>query len=66
MGRGRPRDGRVHAPASYSALAGNRGRAAVQQAQREMRAIPEWSAPRYWAGFVVLGDPGTHVTLSRR
>jgi CHAT domain-containing protein len=51
----------------YAALAGGRAvGAAVQQAQREMRAIPEWSAPRYWAGFVVLGDPGTHVTLSRR
>ena len=51
----------------YAALAGGRAvGAALQQAQREMRAIPEWSAPRYWAGFVVLGDPGTHVTLSRR
>ena len=51
----------------YAALArGGAAGAALQQAQREMRAIPEWSAPRFWAGFVVLGDPGTKVALSRR
>lgn len=51
----------------YASLSGGRAvGAAVQQAQREMRATEEWSAPRYWAGFVVLGDPGTRVALSRR
>ena len=51
----------------YVALArGGAVGAALQQAQREMRAIPEWSAPRYWAGFVVLGDPGTRVTLAAK
>ncbi|MBI5170340.1 MAG: CHAT domain-containing protein [Candidatus Eisenbacteria bacterium] len=51
----------------YVALArGGAVGAALQQAQREMRAMPEWSAPRFWAGFVVLGDPGTKVALAKR
>lgn len=51
----------------YAALArSNAVGAALQQAQREMRASAEWSAPRFWAGFVVLGDPGTKVTLAAR
>lgn len=49
----------------YAALAGGRtAGAALQQAQRELRAMPEWSAPRFWSGFVVLGDPGTKVALA--
>lgn len=51
----------------YVALArGGAVGAALQQAQREMRAIPEWAAPRFWAGFVVLGDPGTRVSLAAK
>ncbi len=51
----------------YDALA--RGRnvaAALAAAQREVRARPEFAAPAYWAGFVVVGDPETRVTLVRR
>ncbi len=31
---------------------------ALQAAQAEVRANPEWAGPYYWAGFVVNGDPG--------
>jgi CHAT domain-containing protein/Tfp pilus assembly protein PilF len=30
--------------------------AALRQAQLAVRAQPRWSAPRYWAGFVLQGD----------
>lgn len=30
--------------------------AALRRAQREMAADPRWSAPYYWAGFVLQGD----------
>jgi CHAT domain-containing protein/Tfp pilus assembly protein PilF len=30
--------------------------AALRAAQRAMRAEPRWSAPAYWAGFVVAGE----------
>jgi CHAT domain-containing protein len=29
---------------------------ALREAQLAIRAQPRWSAPRYWAGFVLLGD----------
>ena len=29
---------------------------AVREAQRAMAADPQWSAPYYWAGFVLSGD----------
>jgi CHAT domain-containing protein len=42
----------------YSSLLreGKRPAAALHDAQREMSAIPEWSAPYHWAGFVLQGD----------
>jgi CHAT domain-containing protein len=30
--------------------------AALRKAQLALRAQPRWSAPRYWAGFVLQGD----------
>lgn len=29
---------------------------ALRMAQKEIQAIPEWSEPRYWAGWVLAGD----------
>ncbi len=29
---------------------------ALRLAQKEIQAIPEWSGPRYWAGWVLAGD----------
>ena len=29
---------------------------ALRSAQNDLRRIPEWSSPRYWAGFIALGD----------
>lgn len=29
---------------------------ALRLAQKEIQAIPEWSEPRYWAGWVLAGD----------
>jgi hypothetical protein len=31
---------------------------ALQAAQAEVRANPQWVSPFYWAGFVLNGDPG--------
>ena len=31
---------------------------ALQAAQAEVRANPQWASPFYWAGFVLNGDPG--------
>jgi CHAT domain-containing protein len=31
--------------------------AALREAQRKMRATSPWSAPYYWAGFILTGDP---------
>src|SRR4030095_13012330 len=33
--------------------------AALRAAQAETRAKPEYSHPYYWAGFVLIGQPGT-------
>jgi CHAT domain-containing protein/tetratricopeptide (TPR) repeat protein len=45
--------------AFYTRLRHGAGRAeAVRDAQREVRARPEWSHPAYWASFVMWGDPG--------
>ena len=30
--------------------------AALREAQREISHDPRWSAPYYWAGFVIQGD----------
>jgi CHAT domain-containing protein len=30
--------------------------AALAYAQREIRKVPKWRSPYYWAGFVVIGD----------
>jgi CHAT domain-containing protein/tetratricopeptide (TPR) repeat protein len=35
---------------------GERPAAALRAAQREMAADPRWSAPYFWAGFVIQGD----------
>jgi CHAT domain-containing protein len=41
----------------YLALKSTRSPAkALRQAQSEMAADPQWSAPYYWAGFVLAGD----------
>jgi tetratricopeptide (TPR) repeat protein len=41
----------------YLALRSTRSPArALRQAQSEMAADPQWSAPYYWAGFVLAGD----------
>ncbi len=32
--------------------------AALREAQAAVRADARWSAPYYWAGFVLIGDPG--------
>ena len=42
----------------YSALVRTQfdAAAALRAAQQEMRESPEWSAPFYWAGFVLQGD----------
>jgi CHAT domain-containing protein len=31
--------------------------AALRAAQLEIRSIPRWSAPFFWAGFVLQGEP---------
>jgi tetratricopeptide (TPR) repeat protein len=51
----------------YGALA--RGMAtgeALRTAQEGLRALPGFSAPYWWAGFVVVGDPSTRVRLVPR
>ncbi|HTM58439.1 MAG TPA: CHAT domain-containing tetratricopeptide repeat protein [Candidatus Udaeobacter sp.] len=40
--------------------------AALRDAQLEIRGIPRFSRPYYWAGVVLFGDPDTRVTLSRK
>ena len=53
--------------AFYRELA--RGRAAAQAlagAQQALRSRPATREPRYWAGFVVIGDGGVRVPLQRR
>ena len=42
----------------YAALLvdGQRPAEALRSAQREMAGTAEWSAPYYWAGFVLQGD----------
>lgn len=35
---------------------------ALRQAQNTMRVSRRWTSPFYWAGFVVIGDPGSDVT----
>ena len=34
---------------------------ALQAAQAEVRANPQWASPFYWAGFVLNGDPGANA-----
>lgn len=43
----------------YTALLGQRlsAAAALTKAQDEMAQDPAWRSPRYWAGFVLEGDP---------
>jgi CHAT domain-containing protein len=44
----------------YKRLQGGMSKAAaLRTAQAEMRAKPEYSHPYYWAGFVLIGQPGT-------
>jgi CHAT domain-containing protein len=38
--------------------------AALRAAQAETRAKPEYSHPYYWAGFVLIGQPGTNSTTN--
>jgi CHAT domain-containing protein len=48
----------------YAALASGRTVAeALAAAQRQVRDEPGHAAPRYWAGFVLLGDPETCAVL---
>jgi CHAT domain-containing protein/tetratricopeptide (TPR) repeat protein len=45
--------------AFYRRLRDGAGRAeALRDAQREVRAHPEWAHPAYWASFVIWGDAG--------
>jgi CHAT domain-containing protein len=39
---------------------------ALRQAQAETRRVPATSAPYYWAGFTLSGDPDTRVRPQRR
>ena len=44
----------------YRAMLGQRHlspAAALRETQMKMRASGQWSAPYYWAGFVLTGDP---------
>jgi len=48
----------------YAALAaGKNAGEALDAAEIKVRTQPGHSAPRYWAGFVLLGDPETRVEL---
>jgi hypothetical protein len=50
----------------YLALERGRGAAeALREAQSETRQIAASSAPYFWAGFVLSGDPDTRVTPKR-
>jgi CHAT domain-containing protein/tetratricopeptide (TPR) repeat protein len=40
--------------------------AALARAQRSIRAASATSAPFYWAGFVLVGEPETRIPLTRR
>jgi len=40
--------------------------AAVRDAQRRLSRDRQWRAPVHWAGYVVVGDPATRVTLRGR
>ena len=40
--------------------------AALAMAQRSIRAAAATSAPFYWAGFVLVGEPETRIPLTRR
>jgi CHAT domain-containing protein/tetratricopeptide (TPR) repeat protein len=40
--------------------------AALAMAQRSIRAVRATSAPFYWAGFVLVGEPETRIPLARR
>jgi CHAT domain-containing protein len=39
--------------------------AALQSAKLKMMRDPQWSAPYYWAGFVVQGEYTNHITIHR-
>ncbi len=53
--------------AFYDQLArGQSTSAALRAAQRALRDDPATAAPRYWAGFVVMGEPETRVALAAR
>jgi hypothetical protein len=51
----------------YTRLAAGEGAsAALHGAQLEMRGLPRFARPYYWAGVVLFGDPDTRVTLVPR
>lgn len=39
---------------------------ALREAQLAVRSTPATSAPHFWAGFVLSGDPETRVVPARR
>jgi CHAT domain-containing protein len=46
----------------YSALhRGMNAASALRQAQLRMAASAEWSAPRFWAGFYLVGNIGEEL-----
>ncbi len=48
----------------YTRLArGSPAGAALREAQLEMRAMPRYAHPYYWAGVQIIGEPDTRVTL---
>jgi hypothetical protein len=40
--------------------------AALDTTRQAMRSVPETSHPFYWAGFVIVGDGETEISLTRR
>jgi membrane protein DedA with SNARE-associated domain len=40
--------------------------AALRDAQLKMKQNKQWSAPYYWAGFVLQGEYTNHITVNRR
>jgi hypothetical protein len=51
----------------YRALESGKGAAnALCEAQNALRKEPRTRAPFYWSGFVLVGEPETHVALERR
>ncbi len=53
--------------AFYEALArGETAGEALRAAQIATRDTPRWSAPYFWAGVILLGDPDSRLTLKPR